>query len=138
MEKTETQYKQLGAEERATIMLMQQASKGLREIGRFLNRSPSTISREINRDLGHESGYVASLAGEQAQRLRIKPRKALKLALGAPLLEIVKTYLKNCGRPNKSQATSSACTQTRRNNALAMKRFTIRCTPCRVANCAVS
>ena len=46
MEKTETQYKQLGAEERATIMLMQQASKGLREIGRFLNRSPSTISRE--------------------------------------------------------------------------------------------
>ena len=68
MEKTETQYKQLGAEERATIMLMQQASKGLREIGRFLNRSPSTISREINRDLGHESGYVASLAGEQALR----------------------------------------------------------------------
>lgn len=46
MEKTEKQYKQLGAEERAVIMLMQQDSRGLREIGRFLNRSPSTISRE--------------------------------------------------------------------------------------------
>jgi Helix-turn-helix domain len=36
MEKTEKLYKQLSAEERATIMLMQQEGSGLREIGRFL------------------------------------------------------------------------------------------------------
>jgi len=101
MEKTEKQYKQLGAEERATIMLMQQESKGPREIGRLLKRSPSTISREINRDLGHESGYVASLAGEQAHRLRIKSRKALKLASGTPLLEVVTAHLKKNWSPEQ-------------------------------------
>ena len=74
MEKLEKQYKQLGAEERATVMLMQREGCGLREMGRFLKRSPSTISRELSRDLGAECGYVASLAGEQASRLRIKPR----------------------------------------------------------------
>lgn len=101
MEKTKKRYKQLGADERATIMLMQQDSKGLREIGRFLNRSPSTISREINRDLGQASGYVASLAGKQAHRLRIKPRQALKLAPCTPLLEVVKTRLKKNWSPEQ-------------------------------------
>ena len=41
MEKSEKQYKQLSAEERATIMRKQREGSGLREMGRFLKRSPS-------------------------------------------------------------------------------------------------
>lgn len=105
MEKVEKQYKQLGAEERATIMLMRREGSGVREMGRFLKRSPSTISRELGRDLGAESGYVASLAGEQASRLRLKPRKALKLVVGNPLFEVVKARLKKKWSPEQIAGT---------------------------------
>ena len=82
MEKREKQYKQLNAEERATIMLMRQEGSGLRAMGRLLKRSPSTISRELARNVASESGYIASKAGAQAIRLRAKPRKAWKLVVG--------------------------------------------------------
>lgn len=49
MENTKKLYKQLSAEERATIMLMTREEKGAREVGRFLKRSPSTITRETAR-----------------------------------------------------------------------------------------
>ena len=71
-------------------MLMQREGSGLREMGRFLKRSPRTLSRELARDLGAESGHVASLAGEQASLLRFKPHKVLKLVVGNPLFEVVK------------------------------------------------
>jgi transposase, IS30 family len=64
-------------------MLMTREGKGVGEVGRFLKRSPSTISREADRDLGFETDYDATLAGEQAIRLRIKPRKESKLVVGA-------------------------------------------------------
>jgi IS30 family transposase len=105
MEKAGKQYKQLGAEERATIMLMRREGSGVREMGRFLKRSPSTISRELGRDLGAESGYVASVAGEQASRLRLKPRKALKLVVGNPLFEVVKAHLKKKWSPEQIAGT---------------------------------
>ena len=105
MEKPGKHYKQLNAEERATIMLMKREGSGLREIGRFLNRSPSTISNEIARDLGCQSGYVASLAGEQARRLRIKPRRPLKLVEGNPLFEVVKEHLKKKWSPEQIAGT---------------------------------
>ena len=105
MEKSEKHYQHLNAEERATIMLMKQEGRGLREIGRFLKRSPSTISNEIARDFGCESGYVASLAGEQAHRLRIKPRRPLKLVEGNPLFEVVKEHLKKKWSPEQIAGT---------------------------------
>ena len=105
MEKTEKQYKQLSAEERATIMLMTREGKGVREVGRFLNRSPSTISRETDRDLGVESDYEASLAGEQASLLRIKPRKGLKLVIGGALFGVVVEHLKKKWSPEQIAGT---------------------------------
>ena len=105
MEKTEKQYKQLSAEERATIMLMQHAGGGLREMGRFLKRSPSTISRELARDQGAESGYVGLRAGEQARQLRFKSRKALKLVVGSPLFDAVKEQLKKKWSPEQIAGT---------------------------------
>ena len=105
MEKPDKRYKQLSAEERATMMLMQQEGSGLREMGRFLKRSPSTVSRELARDLGAESGYVASLAGEQASLLRFKPHKVLKLVVGNPLFEVVKAHLKKNWSPEQIAGT---------------------------------
>lgn len=105
MERTEKRYKQLSAEERATIMLMQQGGSGLREMGRFLKRSPSTISRELDRDWGDESDYIASLAGKHASSLRCKPRKALKLVVGNPLFEIVKAHLHKKWSPEQIAGT---------------------------------
>lgn len=63
MENTGKQYRQLSAEERATIMLMTRNGKGVREVGRFLSRSPSTILQEADRNLGAESGYVPPWPG---------------------------------------------------------------------------
>ena len=101
MEKTEKQYKQLSAEERATIMLMSRDAKGVREIGRFLNRSPGTISREMDRNSGEGVEYDASLAGEQASLLRIKPRKGLKLVVDGALLGVVVDHLKKKWSPEQ-------------------------------------
>ena len=70
-----------------------------------MKRFPRTLSRELARDLGAESGYVASRAGEHARRLRIKPRKALKLVVGHLLFEVVKGHLKKNGSPEPIAGT---------------------------------
>lgn len=105
MEKVEKSNKHLSAEERATIMLMKRDGLGMRETARFLKRSPSTISRELGRDLCGETDYVASLAGDQALQRRIKPRKTLKLEVGNPLFEVVKTHLKKKWSPEQIAGT---------------------------------
>ena len=100
MEETEKQYKQMSAEERATIMLMSRDKKGVREIGRLLNRSPGTISREMDRKFGGIE-YDASLAGEQASFLRTKPRKGLKLVVDGALFGVVVDHLKKKWSPEQ-------------------------------------
>src|ERR1022692_4146835 len=105
MEKSEKHYKQLSPEERATIMLMTREGKGVREVGRFLNRSPSIISRETDRDFGVETDYDASLAGAQASLLRIRPRKGLKLVVGGALFGVVVGNLKKKWSPEQIAGT---------------------------------
>ncbi|MEO6422928.1 MAG: hypothetical protein ABIR84_09695 [Candidatus Nitrotoga sp.] len=70
-----------------------------------MKRSPSTISNKIARGLGCESDYVASLAGEQANRLRMKPRRPLTLVEGNPLFEVVKEHLKKKWSPEQIAGT---------------------------------
>ena len=70
-----------------------------------MKRSPRTLSRELARDLGCESDYVASLAGEQASQLRFKPRKALKLVVGNPLFLVVKAPLQKNWSPEQIAGT---------------------------------
>lgn len=105
MEKTGKQYRQLSAEERATIMLMTREGKGAREVGRLLRRSPSTISRETGRNLGGEFEYDASLAGERANRRRMAARKALKLVVGGELFGVVEEGLKKKWSPEQIAGT---------------------------------
>ena len=44
-------YQQIQAEERAVILLMRQQNSSVREIARSLSRAPSSISREVKRNL---------------------------------------------------------------------------------------
>ena len=60
MEKSGKHYQRLNAEERAMTMLMKREGCELREIGRFLKRSSSTLSKEIAQNWGCESDYLAS------------------------------------------------------------------------------
>lgn len=68
------QYQQLSIEEREQIHTGLWEGKSLREIGRELGRSPSTISRELKRNIqGEQRRYVPRLA-HQRFTARIKAR----------------------------------------------------------------
>lgn len=99
-------YSHLSAEERGTVMaLLQQGCSG-REIGRVLQRTQSTIARELRRN-GHQppaehaprgrpriaGGYDATRAGIRARRLRHQPRTMRKLHPDGPLWPCVRALL---------------------------------------------
>lgn len=72
------QYTQLTAADRGAIEILLQEQYSVREIGKKLGRSPSTISREINRR-STPTGYHASTAqlNYQTRRRACKQRKKL-------------------------------------------------------------
>src|SRR3546814_110723 len=61
-----TYYNQLSLEERCTIAGLLSDGHSLREIASRLDRSASTISRELTRNSGIQVGYKPSYAGAQA------------------------------------------------------------------------
>ena len=63
-----TTYKRLSAVEREEISRCLAMGKGPREIGRTLNREPSTISREIRKGSSNKYLYRAERAEKRAQR----------------------------------------------------------------------
>lgn len=85
-------YRQLGAEERGTIMAMILGGASMRRIAAAIGRAPSTVQRELRRNgyrLASEPlkvrprkspSYDAPSAGRRARRLRRRPRVARKLA----------------------------------------------------------
>ena len=72
-------YVQLSAEEREQISRGMAQGWSERAIARSLQRSPSTISREVSRH-GPPADYSAVRAQQRAQALRQRPRRASKLA----------------------------------------------------------
>jgi IS30 family transposase len=72
-------YEQLKPEERATVMLMNREGPSLRAMSRALKRSPSTISREINRHRLNGHAYDATIAGDRARVRRFQRRKTPEL-----------------------------------------------------------
>ena len=105
-----TNYEQLSAEERATIMLMAQEGKSLRAMARTLHRSPSTISREWRRqetaaDAAGPRGYDAKKAGQEARRRRFKPRRVGKLAVDSVLFGVVQHFLQEGWSPGQIAGT---------------------------------
>lgn len=86
--------------EREEIMRMDAAGSGVREIARQLDRSPSTISRELKRGLGYRTGYRASVGQHKADKGRRAPRAA-KLATNLPLRSEVQKRLERFDSPEQ-------------------------------------
>jgi transposase, IS30 family len=61
-----TNYEQLSLEERCTIAYLQASGQSIRQIAANLDRSASTISRELKRNMGTHVGYKPDYAAEQA------------------------------------------------------------------------
>ena len=76
----------LSFDERELIAVWRAQGCGMREIGRRLGRSPSTISRELDRNVrnGGRRPYLASTAQSRAQKQARRP-KARKLAVNEAL-----------------------------------------------------
>jgi IS30 family transposase len=82
-------------EEREEIALLRAQGAGVREIARGLNRSPSTISRELRRNVATRGGkleYRASVAQWKAELMARRPKTA-KLAANERLREYVQERL---------------------------------------------
>jgi IS30 family transposase len=60
-------YDQLSLEQRCEIARLQADGRSVRQIAAALDRSPSTISREITRNQGRQVGYKPSYAEEQTR-----------------------------------------------------------------------
>lgn len=86
-------YGQLGLEERCTIAELHQAGQSIRQIASALDRSPSSISRELKRNRGVQVGYKPSYAQEQAAARRWK---GSRLERNAALRQLVLNRL-SCG-----------------------------------------
>src|SRR5258707_1302708 len=60
------QYEHFSLEERCTIARLQQAGQSIRQIATALDRSPSSVCRELRRNHGSQVGYKPVYAEEQA------------------------------------------------------------------------
>ena len=91
-EKRKRSPKHLTVEEREEIRASLSAKMSIRAIARLLNRSPSTISREVNRNRGRR-WYKALDANRRAWRMAKRP-KSCALALNLELRKLVIEKLK--------------------------------------------
>lgn len=94
-------YQELSIEERITIQIGQLQGLSQRAIARILNRSPSTISRELRRNAAVASPYSASQAHRKMRQRRTVCRPARKLELGTELFDLVVYLLRQRFSPQQ-------------------------------------
>jgi len=87
-------YSELSVEERAIIQLSQAQGFSLRGIARLIDRSPSTISRELKRNRGSSGAYSARCAQQQKNIRRQVCRPKRKLVPGSERFELVAHMLR--------------------------------------------
>ena len=63
-------YRQIGIEERCEIARLQANGKSIRQIASALDRSPSTIARELRRNSNSKGGYKPVYADQQSRARR--------------------------------------------------------------------
>ena len=80
------QYGQFTVEERCKLAELRQAGQSLRQIAAALDRSPSSISRELKRNGGVQVGYKPTYAQQQSKARRWK---GSRLERNAKLRELV-------------------------------------------------
>lgn len=101
--KQEPHYSQLDYQDRQTIAIGLENKLSLRAIGRVLNRSASTISREIVRNAGGD-GYSCRYAQQRQVRRRRQGRPAPKLVAGNALFESITALLRQRWSPQQIAA----------------------------------
>ena len=97
MPSTNARYHQLQREDRVSIASLKQQSVSVRAIARQLQRSPSTISRELQRNSGsrcQSSGYASERAQCQSLQRRRCGRPSIKLQADAILFDLVAHLLR--------------------------------------------
>lgn len=87
-------YCELSVEERVTIQLGQAQDLSLRGIARLINRSPSTVSRELRRNREASGAYSASTAQQKMQVRCQHCRPTRKLLPGSERFELVTHMLR--------------------------------------------
>ena len=93
-------YRHFSIEERCEIARRRDAGQSLRKIAAALDRSPSSIARELKRNSSVVKGYLPKHAGEQAHARRWKGSKLeRKPELQATVLELLK---RGCSPENVS------------------------------------
>ena len=86
-------YRHFSIEERCEIARRRKAGESIRQIGAALDRSPSSIARELERNSGSK-GYAPSYAGEQAHARRWRGSRLLRRPeLQELVLELLKRGL---------------------------------------------
>ena len=98
-------YEQLQPEERATVMLMEREGSSIRAMARTVGRSPSTISREIDRHRVTGHAYDATRAGNRARARRFQCRKSRKLGQETVLFGVVEHFLRAGWSPEQMAGT---------------------------------
>ena len=71
-------YEQFSLEERCTLSRLCQAGKTIRQIAAIMDRAPSTIMRELQRNRGTQVGYQPAYAEQQAKSRRWKGSRLLR------------------------------------------------------------
>ncbi|WP_347505302.1 IS30 family transposase [Pseudomonas anguilliseptica] len=87
-------YSELSVEERATIQIGHAQGFSLRKIAHLINRSPSTISRELRRNREVCGRYSARAAQQQMRARRQVCRPKRKLLPGSERFELVTHMLR--------------------------------------------
>ena len=62
-----TRYQQLSLEDRCTIARLHGEGRSLRQIAAGVDCAPSTVSRELKRNVSHQKGYLPAYAEEQSR-----------------------------------------------------------------------
>ena len=104
----EKHYHHLSTTDRVTLMLLKRQGLSLRAIASELNRSPSTLSRELQRRTVEGRPYDAEAAGLAARSARLLCRPRRKLVEGTDLHEVVVDMLRNKWSPQQISGTLKA------------------------------
>lgn len=103
------QYKQLNIEEREKIQLMLWQKQSFRAIAKELNRSPSSITREINKNRDGRNRYNPRLSHDRAI-LKRSSRGERRLVKDSSLRDYVIKYLKLGWSPEQIAAKAEETT----------------------------
>lgn len=94
-------YKQLSFEERVQIELLNRSGVSLRAIGRLLERSPNTVSREIKEKQVHGVYLPKKAHNKTYYRRYLSKRQCLKVALDPYLSLFVDTHIRQKWSPER-------------------------------------